>query len=115
MKLTVFLIIILSLYLIYRLSFPKQAEKREETETPPSPDGDEAVVKRRFVLPDRRNPVQHDDRKEDSDKQAEKAVTFAPGNGNPDAGVIPPEALGEVFGEDVNPEDLDIDETEDIS
>ena len=111
MKLVVFLIIVLSLYLIYRLSFPKQAEKREETGTPPPPDGHEAVIKRRFVLPDRSNPAQHDDRKEDSDKQAEKALIFAPGNENPDAGIIPPEELGEVFGEDVNPEDLDIDET----
>jgi hypothetical protein len=112
MKLTVFLIIVLSLYLIYRLSFPKQVGKREESETSPPQDGDEAVVKRRFVLPDRSNPTQHDDRKEDSDKQDEKSVTFAPGNDNPTTGVIPPEALGEVFGEDVNPEDLDIDETD---
>jgi hypothetical protein len=112
MKLIVFLIIILSLYLIYRLSFPKQAEKRKETEASPPPDGNEAVIKRRFVLPDRSNPAQHDDRKEDSDKQAEKAVIFAPGNENPDAGIIPPEELGEVFGEDVNPEELDIDETD---
>jgi hypothetical protein len=112
MKLIVFLIIILSLYLIYRLSFPKQTEKREKSETPLPPDGHEAVVKRRFVLPDRSNPAQRDDRSEDSDKQAEKAVIFAPGNENPDAGIISPEALGEVFGEDVNPEELDIDETD---
>jgi hypothetical protein len=112
MKLTVFLIIILSLYLIYRLSFPKQTGKREESEAPPPPDGDEAVIKHRFVLPDRRNPAQHDDRRKDSDKQDEKASIFAPGNEHPDAGIIPPEALGEVFGEDVNPEDLDIDETD---
>ena len=63
MKLIVFLIIILSLYLIYRLSFPKQAEKRERSETPPPPDGHEAVIKRRFVLPDQSNPAQHDERK----------------------------------------------------
>jgi hypothetical protein len=112
MKLLVFLIIVLSLYLIYRLSFPGQAGKREKVETPPPSDGDEAVVKRRFVLPDRSNPAQRDDRSEDSDKQAEKAVIFAPGNENPAAGVIPPEELGEVFGEDVNPDDLDIDETD---
>ena len=73
MKLTVFLIIILSLYLIYRLSFPKQAEKQEKSETPPPPDAHEAVIKRRFVLPDRSNPAQHDDRSEDSDKQAKKS------------------------------------------
>jgi hypothetical protein len=112
MKLIVFLIITLSLYLIYRLSFPKQAKKREESEASPLPDGDEAVLKRRFVLPDRSNPAQRDDRSEDSDKQAGKAAIFAPGNENPDAGIIPPEALGEVFGEDVNPDDLDIDETD---
>jgi hypothetical protein len=112
MKLVVFLIILLSLYLIYRLSFPKQAEKSEKTETPPLPDGHEAVVKRRFVLPDRSNPAQHDDRSKDSDKQAEKAIIFAPGNENPATGIIPPEELGEVFGEDVNPDDLDIDETD---
>jgi hypothetical protein len=113
MKLLVFLIIVLSLYLIYRLSFSGQAGKRGESEAlPPPPDTYEAVVKRRFVLPDRSNPAQHDDRSEDSDKQAEKAVIFAPGNENPATGVIPPEALGEVFGEDVNPDDLDIDETD---
>jgi cytoskeletal protein RodZ len=112
MKLIVFLIIVLSLYLIYRLSFPKQAEKQEKTDAPPLSDGNEAVLKRRFVLPDRSNPAQRDDRKEDSDKQAEKAVIFAPENENPDAGIIPPEALGEIFGEDVNPDDLDIDETD---
>ena len=112
MKLLVFLIILLSLYLIYCLSFPGQVGKREESEASPSPDDDEAVIKRRFVLPVRSNPAQHDDRSEDSDKQAEKAVIFAPGNENPDAGIIPPEALGEIFGEDVNPEDLDIDETD---
>ena len=112
MKIVVFLIIILSLYLIYRLSFPSQAGKREKSETSPPPDGDEAVVKRRFVLPDQSNPAQHDDRSEDSDKQAEKALIFVPENEILDAGVIPPEALGEVFGEDVNPEELDIDETD---
>jgi hypothetical protein len=90
----------------------RKSPQTEETGTPPPPDGHEAVIKHRFVLPDRSNPAQHDDRKEDSDKQAEKALIFAPGNENPDAGIIPPEALGEIFGEDVNPEDLDIDETD---
>ncbi|MDR1198422.1 MAG: hypothetical protein LBK94_05340 [Prevotellaceae bacterium] len=106
MKLIVFLIIILSLYLIYRLSFPKQAGKLEESKAHPPQDGDEAVIKRRFVLPDRSNPAQHDDRRKDSDKQDEKASIFVPGNEIPDAVIIPPEALGEVFYEDVNPEDV---------
>ena len=52
MKFIVLAVIALSLYLIYRLSFSRQAGNRPEDETPPSklPDGDEAVVKSRFVL-----------------------------------------------------------------
>ncbi|KAA6300751.1 MAG: hypothetical protein EZS26_003116 [Candidatus Ordinivivax streblomastigis] len=113
MKILVLLIIIISLYLIYRLSFPKQAEKPQGAETPLSklPDGYEAVVKSRFVLPSQSNSKQHDDRKEDSDKQDEKADIFAAGNEKKNA-VISPEELGEVFDEDVNPEELDIEPDE---
>jgi hypothetical protein len=109
MKLPVLLIIIISLYLIYRLSFPRQAKNRPGNETPPpnTPDGDEAVIKNRFVLPARSNLAQHDDRKKESDKQDENASIFAVGNEKSNA-VIPPEELGEVFAEDVNPDDLDI-------
>jgi len=110
MKLLVLLIIVISLYLIYRLSFPKQAGKSQRNEPSPQkpPDGYEAVIKSRFVLPSQRNSAQHEDRKEKPDKQEEKANIFAAGNNNPNTAVIPPEDLPEVFGEDVNPEDLDI-------
>jgi hypothetical protein len=109
MKLTVLAVILLSLYLIYRLSFPGQAGNRPEKEAPPSepPDGDEAVVKSRFVLPSRSNPAQHADTRNDSGRQEENAYIFAAGNGERNA-VIPPEELPEIFEEDVNPDDLDI-------
>jgi hypothetical protein len=109
MKLLVLLIIILSLYLIYRLSFPQQPGKQEGNKTPPPPpaDGYEAVIKSRFVLPAQSNSAQHDDRMEDSEKQDKKADIFAAGNEKPNA-VIPSGELDEVFGEDVNPEELDI-------
>jgi hypothetical protein len=109
MKLLVLAIILLSLYLIYRLSFPRQAGSNPGNETPPSkpPDGYEAVIKNRFVLPVQSNLTQHVDRKEESDKQEENAPIFAAGNDKSNA-VIPPEELGEVFAEDVNPDDLDI-------
>jgi hypothetical protein len=109
MKLLILAIILLSLYLIYRLSFPRQAGNRPGSETPPpkQPDGYEAVIKSRFVLPARSNSKQHDDRKQDSDKQDKNAPIFAAGNEKKDA-VIPPEELPEIFGEDVNPDDLDI-------
>jgi hypothetical protein len=44
---------------------------------------------------------------ENSDKQDENSPIFAAGNEKKDA-VIPPEELPEIFGEDINPDDLDI-------
>jgi hypothetical protein len=110
MKLLVLLIILFSLYLIYRLSFPKQAGKSQGNETipPQSSDGYKAVIKNRFVLPDRSNSAQHDDRKQDSDKQDENASIFAVGNANMPPVAVPSEELDDVFAEDVKPEDLDI-------
>jgi hypothetical protein len=109
MKFIVLAVILLSLYLIYRLSFSRQAGNRPGNETPPSkpPDGYEAVVKSRFVLPDRSNLTQHADRKQESDKQEENASIFAAGNEKSNT-VIPPEELGGVFAEDAGPNDLDI-------
>jgi hypothetical protein len=77
MKLTVFLIIILSLYLIYRLSFPKQAEKREEAEAPPPPDDHEAVIKRRFVLPVQSKSAQTPVILDETEKADKKEDIFA--------------------------------------
>lgn len=116
MKFLVLVIIVLSLYLIYRLSFPRQAGKTKRDETPPPPlDGYEAVVKSRFILPDRSNlatsPAQHDDRTKNSEKQDKKPDIFAAGNENPPVAVIKPDEFDEVFSE-VNPEDLDIERDE---
>jgi hypothetical protein len=109
MKFIVLAVIVFSLYLIYRLSFPWQAGNRPGSKIPSSkpPAGDEAVVKSRFVLPDRSNSAQHADRKQESDKQEEKASIFAAGNEKPNA-VIPPEEFGKVFAEDAGSDDLDI-------
>jgi hypothetical protein len=113
MQLLILLIILFSLYLIYRLSFPDQAVKQEKEKTPPKQsDGYEAVPKSRFVLPAQSNSAQHDDRGKESDKQDKTTDIFAAGNEKPDAVVIPLEALDEVFGEDVHPEDLDIEPDE---
>ncbi|MDR2385098.1 MAG: hypothetical protein LBD80_05475 [Tannerella sp.] len=109
MKLLVLAIILFSLYLIYRLSFPKQAGKPREDEPAPKepPDEYEAVPKSRFVCPDRGQPQPTPATTLKSENQTENALTFATGNEKTNA-VIPPEELGEVFGEDVNPDELDI-------
>jgi hypothetical protein len=114
MKILVLSIIVLSLYLIYRLSFSGRTEKTGERKTlsSSSPDRYEAVVKSRFVLPDRSNPAQHNDRMKNPDRQDENPPIFAAGNDNPPPAVIPPDELDDVFGEDVNPQDLDIERDE---
>jgi hypothetical protein len=110
MKLLVLAIIFISLYLIYRLSFPKKTENRQGEEAPPPkpPDAYEAVIKSRFVLPDQSKSAKYQDKKESFDKENEKQDTFAAGNDNPNAAVIPSEELDDIFSEEVNPEDLDI-------
>jgi hypothetical protein len=112
MKLIVLLIIILCLFLIYRLSFPKQPEK-QTGKTPPEADTDESEVigKSRFVLPSHSQPRTTPATTEKTLVSEEKHDTFAPEIQNRTA-VIPPEELDEVFGKEVNPEDLDIDETD---
>jgi hypothetical protein len=122
MKLLVLAIILISLYLIYRLSFPGKTGNRQGDEAPPPkpPDAYEAVIKSRFVLPDQSNTVKRKDKKENSGKEDEKADIFAAGNDNPNIAAVPSEELDGVFGEDVNsededvnPEDLDIEPDED--
>jgi hypothetical protein len=109
MKLFVLAIILFCLYLIYRLSFPKQTKNGQgnEPKLPEAVNEDEAVLKNRFVLGFQRQPLPTPATPENSDKQEENALTFAAGNEKPDA-VIPPEELDKVFAEDVNPDDLDI-------
>jgi len=114
MKFLVLLIIIFSQYLIYRLLSPKHSGKLQgsETDSQMQSDGNAAVVKSCFVLPRQSNSAKQDDTLEESDKQDEKANIFAAGSKNPDTSVIPSGELSEVFGEEINPEDLEIEPDE---
>jgi hypothetical protein len=109
MKLLVLAIILFSLYLIYRLCFPRQAgtPQGDEPVQKEPPDEYEAVPKSRFVRPDSGQPQPTPATSLKSENQPENASIFAAGNEKKDS-VIPPEELGEVFAEDVNPDDLDI-------
>ena len=114
MKFLVLAIVILSLYLIYRLVFSNEDRKSQVRETSISnlPDDYEVVIKNRFVLPVQSNSEKHEDKKENPDLQDKKPNIFATGNTNRDTAVIPTKDFSEVFSEDVNPEDLDIEKDE---
>jgi hypothetical protein len=109
MKIFVMAIMLIALYLLYRIAYPKRAATRgdddvseKETKTARN-----VMGKSRFVLPDRSKPVQTPAISADTEPNAKKAFSFAAGNQEKQSAVIPPDELDEIFG-DVNPDDLDI-------
>jgi len=106
MKVTVLIIMLIALYLLYRIAFPKQAGTKQGDDNPRKSEEDvsDVVVKSRFVRPAQGQPQPTPATVEKSEYQVEKASIFAAGNEKPDA-VIPPEKLNEVF-EDFNPDEL---------
>jgi len=115
MKVIVLIIMLIALYLLYRIAFPKQTDSgREGTKARKHEGGDswdrgdvsEVVVKSRFVRAVHGQPQPTCTTIENADYQEEKASIFAAGNDQKDA-VIPPEKLDEVF-EDFNPDELEI-------
>jgi len=114
MKTAAFMIMLIALFLLYRIAYPKRSATKKSNEILPKKEVDisELVVKSRFIRP---NPGQLQTTPTTSvktDLQGEKQKTFAGGNGHSD-GVIPSTRLNEVFDSEVNPEELDISPDED--
>jgi hypothetical protein len=102
-------VMLIALYLLYHIAFPRQAETKRDNDIPikEEPDTDDVVVKSRFVRDNRSQAAPSPSTSEKSENQTKKADIFAAGNGKFEA-VIPPEKLDEVFGNEPNPDDLDI-------
>ncbi len=106
MKLIAIIIMLVSLFLLYRIAYPKQ-EVKKDSETPPEKpkDAPDVMGKSRFVLPDRSKPLQTPATSQETEKEEEKRSV-----------AIPPEQLDEVFGDNSNPEIMSVplgDENED--
>ena len=114
MKALVIVIMLIALYLLYRIAYPKRPETKPDSDTPPERKTEisEAVVKSRFIRPDsgQLRPIRTTALK--SEIQEEKPLIFVAGNEKKEA-VIPLEKLDEVFSEEPNPEDLEIEPEED--
>jgi type IV secretory pathway VirB10-like protein len=107
MKLTVLLIIIISLYLIYRIAFTSQPDTQRDNTPKPEFDTEGAVEKKRYVLPNRSNPTQTAATQEVNKKADKKAPTFAAVNEKREA-AVPSEKLDRIFSGEPDIEDLDI-------
>ncbi|MDR1951292.1 MAG: hypothetical protein LBP96_03580 [Bacteroidales bacterium] len=99
MKLVAIIILLIALFLLYRIAYPKQSVEKKDNETLPEkpkslPD---VVGKSRFVLPHRSQPLQTPATSQDSEKEKEKPLTFAPESENNRSIAIPPERLDNAF------------------
>ena len=118
MKLLVIVIMLVALFLLYRIAYPKQANTKKDNEIPKEkpkslPD---VMGKSRFVLPDRSKPLQTPATLQETEKVEEKSDIFAPETEEKRSAVIPAELLNEVFGDEPNPEVMSLpldDENED--
>jgi hypothetical protein len=115
MKVPALVIMLVALYFLYRIAFPKQAAQKKDGDVSEKDDKTaySVIGKSRFVLPDRSKPLQTPAISPEFENIEKKPYIFAPGNENRNA-VIPNEKLDVVFDDEVNPDELDIepDETE---
>lgn len=110
MKLLALLIMLVALYLLYRIAYPKQTNTKKD-DTVPEKEAKSirnVMGESRFVLPDRSKPLQTPATKLETEKTDEKAIIFAPEIEGRRSAVVPPEELDEVFSEDDNPEIMSI-------
>jgi hypothetical protein len=110
MKLIAIIIMLIALYLLYRIAYPKQASTKKDNETPVEkpkslPD---VMGKSRFVLPDRSKPLQTPATSQETEKEVEKEPIFAAKTEENRSMAIPAEQFDEVFDDNSNPEIMSV-------
>ena len=104
MKLLVIIIMLVVLYFLYRIAYPKQQKKDNEIPARTSKSVPDVMGKSRFVLPDRSKPLQASATLQGTETEAEKASNFAPETEEKRSAVIAAEQLDEVFCDELNSE-----------
>jgi hypothetical protein len=110
LKTLALLIMLVALFFLYRIAFPKQTESKKGKETHPKPEPDlsEVIIKSRFVRPETSQPQPTSATVLQSDIQHEKPPIFAAGNEERSA-VVPPEKVQIIFLEnEPEPDELEI-------
>ena len=116
MKILAVMLMLVALFFLYRIAYPKRPATNKDVDNLPvqkkDTDISEVVVTTRFVRPNSGQPQPTRTISDKEDVLGKKPYTFADGNENRNS-VIPPEKLDEVFEDDVNPDELDIEPDED--
>jgi len=101
MKNLVLIIMLVALYLLYRIAYPKQANAAKGGGVPEKEEKPARSVmgKSRFVLPDRSKPLQTPATQMDIEKNEEKSYIFAAETEKQPSAEIPAEQLDEAFDE----------------
>ena len=121
MEYLVILIMLIALFLLYRIAYPKQSVEKKENKVLPekSKSLPDVIGKSRFVLPHRSKPLQTPSTSQGSESEAKKDPIFAAENAENRKKVIPTEQLDEVFADKQNEADdedeldIDIDDDDD--
>ena len=113
------IVMLIALFLLYRIAYPKQSvEKKDNVVLPDkSKSPPDIIEKSRFVLPSQSQPFPTPATSQDSELEAKKAAIFAAENADNRPKVIPKEGLDEAFSdgkiEADSDDEFDIDDDDD--
>jgi len=110
MKIIDRIILLICIYILCRIVYPKKKNKKKENETPEDkPKTVHSVMgKSKFVLPDRSKPLQTPTTNSESEKGKEKESIFAPQSEEKRPVAIPDNELDNVFDDGSNSEMMSI-------
>jgi hypothetical protein len=111
MKLFAITIMLIALFLLYRIAYPKQqtnTKKDNEVSSEKLKFLPDVMGKSRFVLPDRSKPLQTPATLRETEKEVEKESIFAAKTEENRLVAIPAEQFDEVFDDNSNPEIMSV-------
>ena len=112
------IVMLIALYLLYRIAYPQQARRKTGDDVPEKrPETARSVMgKSRFVLPDRSKPLQTPATFPESENSEEKASIFASESEESGSAAVSPDGSSKAFTSAPDPKDLDIapDEEEEV-
>ena len=110
-KIIALLILFVAVYFLYRIAYPVPQETKKINDAPQKRETvqNDVVKKIRFVRPNHGQPKTTRTTPAKEEILEKNPYIFAPETEKDGSGIIPPDKLDEVFEDEINPDDLDID------